>query len=496
MPDQGPRATTQTESTSIGRGLIYTQGDSLMLYGEKPLERLLGRDIVYDAQAGRMTSTGVDRTVSFLRSHPNANIALMIMALGTNNILSPPEYFREAVRRFKRAAINHGGVTKVLWVNTFYRGHKQQYDRINKIISEEFDNVVDWASFAEGGNVHLPDGIHAYGEEADKRWKLIAEATGEAISDDLESGAGNIGGIGGSGASLEQAFTAAKATAFAVELSFPGEMERFEAAGLQGQKSMLNDKPLFEFIQQLTGACLRDFQSLPNGDFYAFYPNYFGTFQSRDPYWNIYDIELTEGSIELNDESLATHVYVVGDTMLGGGIDAFEKMVTGGVVTLHNVAQSGFHTNKEEPGKRKENTETGDPSDEEIKRYLNLTDTAEVITFLQKYGARPHYDEAPNVRNSFYEAFLAYQTFQTLWAKQFSTQFKFTFMPELFPSGTVAFPDHDLQCYIQEVTHSFDYQHGFHTEAILTAPATLGDKLPDDPLKHGLVKAGSYKGDS
>jgi hypothetical protein len=48
------------------------------------------------------------------------------------------------------------------------------------------------------------------------------------------------------------------------------------------------------------------------------------------------------------------------------------------------------------------------------------------------------------VRSPYYEAFLAYQRFCLMWSRQFLTTFEFTFMPELFPGGIVAFPDHGI----------------------------------------------------
>jgi hypothetical protein len=328
------------------------------------------------------------------------------------------------------------------------------------------------------------------------RLKNGKQATG------ADGGVTDDGSADGVAANLDQIMTATKAAAFGMELQFPGIEERNEAFALQGQKSLLNDRPLFDFIQQLTGACMRDFMSLPNGDFYAFYPNYFGTFESRKPYWNIYNIELTEGTMDLTDDTLATHVYVVGDTIgQDGSIDMMERLLTSGAVTIHNIAQAGFK--QEARGKRL--TETNNKSDEEGKdekqteealKALNMTDVGQVADFLGRYGARPYYEEAPNVRNPFYESFLAYQRFQLLWSEQFATTFRFTFMPELYPSGIIAFPEHDLQCYIEEVTHTFDYESGFTTDAVLVAPATTSsDPDADDPMQHGLVRAGPAGGD-
>lgn len=380
--------------------------------------------------------------------------------------------------------INHGNGVSTLFAHLRARKGPGQVRR-GETIGETGGGASDpHKGNAQGAHLHFE--VQVNGAPVDPEPYI----TGGQVVD----GGGSVGGGGGGGgtANLEQIMNATKAAAFATELQFPGAAERDEAFALQGQKSLLNDQPLFDFIKQLCGACLRDFQSLPNGDFYAFYPNYFGSFQSRDPYWNIYNIELTEGTMDLTDDTLATHVYVVGDTIAtDSSIDSTERILTSGAVTIHNMAQPGFREAKQAPAKQ-----DGDDSDntkketEELMKSLYMTDAGQVVDFLGRYGARPHYEEATNVRNPMYEAFLAYQRFQLLWSEQFATRFRFTFMPELYPSGIVAFPDHELQCYVQEVTHRFNYESGFTTDAILMAPAATGkDRGDEDPLKYGLVPA-------
>ena len=77
------------------------------------------------------------------------------------------------------------------------------------------------------------------------------------------------------------------------------------------------------------------------------------------------------------------------------------------------------------------------------------------------------------IRSHYFETFLAYQLFCLMWSKQFLTTFELTFMPELFPGGLVAFPEHGIQCYVDEVNHTGDYESGFRTLAALSAPAAL-----------------------
>ena len=96
------------------------------------------------------------------------------------------------------------------------------------------------------------------------------------------------------------------------------------------------------------------------------------------------------------------------------------------------------------------------------------------------------------IRSHYYEMFLAYQTFCLTWSKQFLTRFSFTFMPELFPGGIVSFPEHGIQCYVDEVTHSGTYEAGFTTQANLSAPAALGKSGNKPWASQGMVRAGSF----
>lgn len=305
------------------------------------------------------------------------------------------------------------------------------------------------------------------------------------ISGTINFGGGSspaAGGGGGSSSSPAEMASIAKATAFATQLEWPSIEETIEAIGLQGQKSLMNDKPLMPFVQQLTDASLRQFQSLPNGDFFAFYPDYFGEFNHRKPYWLIDDVEILDGRIELSDEALATHVYTVGQTLPGAN-DFINKLASGGVINIFNMFGAQGVLNRDnipQPGGASAGA-------------LALGDYDAAVNFLKRYGARPLLDEEPFIRSPYFEAFKAYQTFMLMWSRQFVTTFTFTFMPELYPGGHVGFPDHGLQMYIEEVEHSWDYTSGFTTQANLSAPAVmtdlLGKPLGNSPLPPNMIMA-------
>lgn len=299
-------------------------------------------------------------------------------------------------------------------------------------------------------------------------------------------GGGNGGGGVGAGGTLDE--RTAKAAAFATYFNIEGLFDTANSIMLKGDKSLMNDKPLFPLIEQLTSASMRRFQSMPNGNFYAFYPDYFGGSKHRRPYWEVRDIEIVDGQIELSDDSLATHVFVVGD-IVGAfdGVNGWDMDQTAGVINIFNAFQADFisgHGDQQRPGPvNKGKADIGEGS-----QSSRVIDHDEAVEFLKKYGARPYMEEAPMVRSAFYEAFLAYQKFCLLWAQQFSSQFQLTFMPELFPGGLVAFPDHKIQMFVEEVTHSFDYSTGFRTDVTFSSPASLDGKGKEH---EGMIRAGS-----
>jgi hypothetical protein len=244
--------------------------------------------------------------------------------------------------------------------------------------------------------------------------------------------------------------------AFAAEFAFPGDV--LAARFLRGEKALLNDVSCLDGVKQLAGASLRTFRSLPDGRFMAFYPDYFGA--SRDPYWKVYNIELTDFGIQLNDDALATHVYVIGDQLpaMGGSDELLNQLYSRGVATITQalmldsfIAPLGMAT---------------DSAGADVPFSL-----LEPYSFLEHYGNRPHKEDHPLIRNAWYEFAMAWQKFMQLWAQQFATSVSFTFQPEVMAGGLIHFPDHHVQMFCDSVTHTFDYESGFQTTAVLTAPS-------------------------
>jgi murein DD-endopeptidase MepM/ murein hydrolase activator NlpD len=286
----------------------------------------------------------------------------------------------------------------------------------------------------------------------------------------------------------DDALVIAKSAGVFTAMNFPQAIDIAESELLYGNKSLMNDQPLMPFIDQLAKGTLRSYQSLPNGDFYAWHPDYFGTLGTA-PYFSINDIEIMDGNINLSDDALVTHSYVVGATLPDGGIDLNRKLQTRGVVTVFN-ATDFLNIDPKATAEKAQNAKGKKGKDEQLEEPF-LGTKAAALNFLQKYGARPAVEDAPFIRSHAFETMYAFQNFMLAWSRQFLTTFTFTFMPELYPGGLVTFEDHGIQMYVDEVTHSWDYSSGFHTQANLSAPAAVHQHSDKIGISSGLVRGGT-----
>jgi murein DD-endopeptidase MepM/ murein hydrolase activator NlpD len=285
-----------------------------------------------------------------------------------------------------------------------------------------------------------------------KAWKSdTKQISGQApVATSNAGGGGNVAGIsvGDSGVQVTDEGIAgiAAASTFGIELGFPAIADVMESENLTGHRALANDVPLFEWVEFIAKASGREFQSLPNGDFLAFYPDYFNWADSA-PYFRISPIETIDLTIDIGDEELTTHVFTTGDTFIDGQITLLDKLAS----TVASVEQVGF-----------------------LEQLLNIKDF-NPTAFLNRYGARPWQENRPEIKNSLLQFMYGWRIFLEKWAKQFYCNAEFTFMPELFPGGLVEFgPPHNLTLYLQEVTHSFDRASGFTTSASMISPALKG----------------------
>ena len=221
-------------------------------------------------------------------------------------------------------------------------------------------------------------------------------------------------------------------------------------------QGFVTSQPVLSAISTMCSSSLRDFQSSPTGDFVAWFPDYFGVYD-KAPVLNIYDIEIIDFQLYHDDTYLVTHVGVSGDVRnLGSSVDLYDWMMSNGVVSVQidEVMSQLFGLTVAEL-----NALTSDGS--------SFSDN-----FMQRYGIRPKVQEVPIIRSHTTEFMYAWRLFTMSWAAQYSTQVQFTFMPELYPGMRIRLADHNIEVYVQSVTHQGSRTGGFTTTAQVTCPVS------------------------
>lgn len=227
------------------------------------------------------------------------------------------------------------------------------------------------------------------------------------------------------------------------------------------------DNPLMQDLNQVIQAGLRSYMSAPNGDFVAWFPDYYGAY-GMDPAIEISDVEIVDFQIYHNDDALTTHVAIIGDTAgIGQQINIVDYASTMGIVSIQDASTMQLLF-----GTLVNNNKT-DASNAQI-----------AINFLKRYGMRPLVQEQNVLHSHALEYFFGLITFMHSWANQFSSNIQLTFMPELYPGMRVSIKidnesggQDSYQFYCTAVTHSCDRSAGFTTQATLTAPIKNGTMM-------------------
>jgi cell wall-associated NlpC family hydrolase len=241
---------------------------------------------------------------------------------------------------------------------------------------------------------------------------------------------------------------------------------------LTGYRALMNDVPFLPMVETICQASLRSFCSAPNGDFIAWFPDYFNVYQSLGTV-SISDIELQDFTVNWSDLQMVTHQYTAGTysptsfdiNNPGGAVSVVNQMNTGGVATIDfpQILQELFHLDPNDP-----------------------TFSAEGI--YARFGARPNYQSLGTIVGPEAEFWYALYLFQQNWAMQFAANVPICFMPELYPGIIMQIPSQKFQAYVQSVTHNFDLgpNGGFQTQVIICAPSEMGS-----PGLWGFPKAGT-----
>jgi hypothetical protein len=234
-----------------------------------------------------------------------------------------------------------------------------------------------------------------------------------------------------------------------------------ESQALTGVRALLNDQPLLPYLKNLLNSTMRSFSSAPNGDFIAWFPDYYGIWGTAAA-MQIEPIELQDFTVYWSDDFFVTHQFTVAPYTTGLALDTLESVAlspllditTDGIATI-DIPAIMYALFGLEPTKAQ---------------------AANFISYIYKrFGARPDFQQLPGVVGPQGEFFSALFLFMRQWAYQYNADIPVTFMPEMWPGMLTQIPEFDFQAYVTTVTHQFSFgsEGGFSTTINVAAPARL-----------------------
>jgi hypothetical protein len=290
-----------------------------------------------------------------------------------------------------------------------------------------------------------------------------------AVTDPNETGTGiDASGLGAGAGGAAGPDGNAAFNAF-VNVYVWGFQSDFSGALFQGPVALMNDEPILPWISNMMATIMRAYCSAPNGDFIAWFPDYFGLWNSAAK-MNVKPIEIQDFTVEWYDQEIVTHQYVVGTP-----VATFDTRTATVAASAGGAgANSGLYMMLATDG-----VATMD-FPEIFQAIFGLSATQQFIDeYLDRFGGRPNTVNIPTISwHSGAEFFMALYLFMQRWANQFRAEVPMTFMPELWPGMLLVLPDFQFQAYILEVSHSFKFGKGggFTTTAKICAPARTSQK--------------------
>ncbi len=240
-----------------------------------------------------------------------------------------------------------------------------------------------------------------------------------------------------------------------------------------GGRQLINNQPFLPWLANVCNSSMRAFCSAPNGDFCAWFPDYFNVWGTA-AIMDIKPIELQDFTVEWSDQQMVTHEYVIGS--IGAAFDATSGQVVGG------AGQVGENTYQGIFAMMQTNGVVTMQYPEIFKAIYGKALPKDLVSwFLERFGGRPNVETYPNIPHGPQEFYLALWRFCLHWAGQFSADVPMTFMPELWPGMLIQIKDYDFQAYVTEVRHRGSYGRDgkFITEAKIVAPTSISGKLKD-----------------
>lgn len=265
---------------------------------------------------------------------------------------------------------------------------------------------------------------------------------------------------------------------------------------LTGIKSLLNDQPLLPYLKNLFSATMRSFCSAPNGDLISWFPDYYGLWGTSAK-MVVQPIEVRDFSVTWDDSFFVTHQFVATTPQGGAGQNAL-NLATGQVSSLVGaaldplvVAQNLSYT--------RGIASIDIPALMYALFKIEATETAAADFakwIYQRFGARPDFQQLPNLVGPSAQFFASIYYFMRQWAYQYNADVPLTFMPELYPGMLLQIPAFSFQGYVNSVTHSFQFGDDgyFNTSVNISAPARLSDTGNAADVLIGLPRAGGLIG--
>ncbi len=265
---------------------------------------------------------------------------------------------------------------------------------------------------------------------------------------------------------------------------------------LTGIKSLLNDQPLLPYLKNLFSATMRSFCSAPNGDLISWFPDYYGLWGTSAK-MVVQPIEVKDFSVTWDDSFFVTHQFVATTPQGGAGQNGL-NLATGEVSSLVSaaldplvVAQNLSYT--------RGIASIDIPALMYALFKVDATETqaSEFSQWIyQRFGARPDFQQLPNLVGPSAQFFASIYYFMRQWAYQYNADVPLTFMPELYPGMLLQIPAFSFQGYVNSVTHSFQFGDDgyFNTSVNISAPARLSDTGNGADVLIGLPRAGGLIG--
>lgn len=273
---------------------------------------------------------------------------------------------------------------------------------------------------------------------------------------------------------------------FSEQVWYPGPTDAelmTESNSLVGAYTLANDTTVLQYLMQLCASSMRSFCSAPNGDFIAWFPDYYGLWGTA-AVLQIEDIELQDFNVNWSDDNFVTHQFV--QQALSTALDPGTGLVDTSFQQLWAQSTTAGVANIDSPAVMAALFGFPPENAEKFASYI-----------YQKFGARPNTKRIDAFMSSKSgEFFMALFYFMLQWAYQYQASIPITFMPEAWPGMLIQVRSFNFQAYITSVTHTFQFGEGgsFGTQINIAAPALLegGGKKKGDNALIGLPLAGGY----